>query len=199
MLRPLMLPLFDADAAPSIEGFTYRTQFLSAPEERDLLAEIARLDFGDVTFRGVVARRRVVQIGLHYSFTSRAVSPAAPFPAFLEPVRERAATLAGVASIDLAEALITEYQPGAGIGWHRDAPPFDIIVGVSLLSACRFRLRPRGRGRAVSMTVEPRSAYVLGGVVRSEWEHSIPPGDALRYSITFRTLRAGMGQSGMGT
>jgi DNA oxidative demethylase len=184
------LPLFDEAAEPGIDGLTYRTDFLTADEERGLLEEIRALDFRPVVFRGVTARRRVVQLGFHYSFTSRALSDAAPLPAFLEAVRDRAATLAGVTPAALAEALVTEYQEGAGIGWHRDAPPFGVIVGISLLSACRFRLRPRGGGASCTLVLEPRSAYVLDRRVREDWDHSIPAGSALRYSITFRTLRA---------
>ena len=121
----------------------------------------------------------------------RNASPGPPIPDFLLPLRARAADLAGVAPDDLAEALITEYSPGAAIGWHKDAHPFDIVVGISLLSASRFRFR-RGKVRAwetAEVPLPPRSAYVLTGPARTEWEHSIPPVKALRYSVTFRTLR----------
>jgi alkylated DNA repair dioxygenase AlkB len=184
------LPLFDAPVEPGIDGLIYRPGFLSPDEEREVLEGIRALDFRPVVFRGVTARRRVVQLGVHYSFTSRALTDAAPFPAFLEAVRDRAATLAGLTPVALAEALVTEYQEGAGIGWHRDAPPFGVIVGISLLSVSRFRLRPRSGGASFTLLLEPRSVYVLDGPAREDWDHSIPAGRALRYSITFRTLRA---------
>jgi alkylated DNA repair dioxygenase AlkB len=101
--------------------------------------------------------------------------------------------LAGVSAEDLAEVLVTEYPPGAGIGWHRDAPMFGVVIGISLLGACRFRFQ-RGRGAAREarvVTLEPRSAYVLNGAARRQWQHSIPPAKERRYSMTFRTLRAG--------
>ena len=119
------------------------------------------------------------------------ITPGPALPGFLEPLRERAAALAGVEPASLAEALLTEYSPGAGIGWHRDAPQFGVVVGISLLSACRMRFR-RGTGparEARAVMLASRSAYVLTGEARQQWQHSIPPTPALRYSVTFRTLR----------
>lgn len=173
------------------EGFIYHTQFISADEEARLLGEIRSLEFHEVRMHGVVARRRVIQYGWKYTFDGARLSEGAPIPGFLLPLRDRAAPLASVAPESLSEALITEYQPGAPIGWHRDAPGFGIVVGVSLLAACRFRFRkgPERGSPRVSLTLEPRSAYVLAGPARTEWQHSIPEVDALRYSITFRTLR----------
>ena len=176
---------------PEIEGFIFRTEFVTPQEELDLLDRLRSLDFHEMKMRGVVARRRVIHYGVNYSFETFKASEGPPIPDFLLPLRERAAALAGVAAADLAEALLTEYAPGAPIGWHRDAHLFDIVVGVSLLSASRFRFR-RGQVRAWETTevpLPPRSAYVLTGPARTEWEHSIPPVKELRYSITFRTLR----------
>jgi alkylated DNA repair dioxygenase AlkB len=119
------------------------------------------------------------------------VAEGEPLPEFLVPVRDRAAAFAGLPPSTLSEALLTEYAPGAPIGWHRDAPPFGDVVGISLLSPCRFRFR-RGRAGAWETTevqLVPRSIYVLTGPARTEWEHSIPAVSELRYSITFRTLR----------
>jgi alkylated DNA repair dioxygenase AlkB len=183
-------PLFD-DLQRLPEGFLHRPDFMSAAEERALLGTIATLEFHQVQMRGVVARRRVIQYGWKYKFDRTRLTPGPEIPGFLRPLRDRAAELATVAPDALSEALVTEYQPGAPIGWHRDAPGFGIVVGVSLLAACRFRFR-RGAGRdaeRVPLTLEPRSAYVLAGAARSEWEHSIPEVDALRYSITFRTVK----------
>ncbi len=178
-------------SAQKIEGFVYRDDFITGPTELDFLERIRALDFHEMKMRGVVAKRRVIHYGVKYSFETFKVSEGPPLPGFLLPLREEAAAFAGVESAALAEALITEYSPGAAIGWHRDAHPFDIVVGISLLSACRFRFR-RGKVRAwetVEVPLRPRSAYVLTGAARSEWEHSIPSVKELRYSITFRTLR----------
>lgn len=183
-------PLFALDAeAPA--GFIYRPGFITAREDADLLAAIEALPFGDVRMHGVVARRRVVQFGWRYSFDARQLTAGEPVPAFLEPLQARAAELIDREPAALSEVLVTEYPPGAAIGWHRDAPPFGTIVGVSLRAACTFRFR-RGEGEHVerfAQTLEPRSAYVLAGEARSAWQHSIPPVRGLRYSITFRTLR----------
>ena len=179
----------DLQALP--EGFIYQPQFLPPAEQQALLDDIRPLQFHDVRMHGVVARRRVIQYGWEYAFDGARLSEGPPLPGFLLPVRERAARLASVPPDELSEALITEYQPGAPIGWHRDAPGFGIVVGISLLSACRFRFRrepERGRDRA-SLTLEPGSAYVLSGPARTDWQHSIPEVETLRYSITFRTLR----------
>jgi DNA oxidative demethylase len=185
-MRPLSL--LDDLTAP--EGFQYHRDFLTGDEEARLLDEIRRLEFHEVRMRGVAAKRRVVQYGWKYSFESFRTSEGPPLPEFLMQVQQRAAALAGVAPDQLSEALITEYSPGAAIGWHRDAPPFGIVIGISLLAACRFRFR-RGRTGAwdrAELTLEPRSAYVLTGPARYDWQHSIPAVDALRYSVTFRTM-----------
>ena len=182
--------LFD-DRTTLPEGFVYRPDFISADEERALLAEIATLEFPEMKMRGVVAKRRIVDYGVKYSFETFKATPGPPIPDFLQPLRQRAGELAGVEKDALAEALITEYSAGAAIGWHRDAHPFDVVVGISLLSSCRFRFR-RGKVRAwetAEIMLEPRSTYVLAGPARLEWEHGIPAVKQTRYSITFRTLR----------
>lgn len=182
--------LFDLHALP--EGFVYQAEFVSPAEEQLLLQAIGRLDFGEVRMHGVVARRRIVQFGWRYSFDSRALSEGHDLPSFLHDLRGRVADLCEVSAADLSEVLITEYQPGATIGWHRDAPPFDLVAGVSLASACRFRFRreDQGRWQRAELRLDPRSAYVMRGPARTAWQHSIPEVESLRYSITFRTLRA---------
>ena len=181
--------LFDSAVVP--EGFRYQQNFLDAAEERELLARIGTLKFREVRMRGVAARRRVIQYGWKYSFESFRTAEGPPLPDFLLAIRDRAAGFAAVSPPALAEALLTEYSPGAPIGWHRDAPGFGIVVGISLLAPCRFRFR-RGRTGAWEtreIVLEPRSAYLLSGPARSEWQHSIPPVAELRYSMTFRTMR----------
>ncbi len=172
-------------------GFRYRADLVEAAEERTLLERIRGLPFKEFSFQGSLARRRVVSYGWLYSYDDRTLERAEPMPDFLHPPRERAASFAGIAAAQLAHALVTEYSPGTPIGWHRDKKVFGDVVGVSLLSACTFRLRRRSGStwQRYSLTVEPRSAYLLSGAARTEWEHSIPPVPELRYSITFRSVR----------
>jgi len=175
-----------------IEGFIFQEEFITPEEELGLLECIRALEFHEMKMRGVVARRRVIHYGVKYSFKTFKATPGPPIPDYLVPLRTQAADLAGVSPDHLAEALITEYSPGASIGWHKDAQPFGIVVGISLLSASRFRFR-RGKMRAwetAEVPLPPRSAYVLTGPARTEWEHSIPSVKELRYSVTFRTLRS---------
>jgi DNA oxidative demethylase len=142
--------------------------------------------------RGQTARRRVRHFGLRYDYESYKLSPAEQFPQQFDWLRERCAELADEKPERLVQALVTRYPPGAGIGWHRDAPRFGPkVMGVSLLSGCRMRFDSgTGDARKVfDLELEPRSAYVIGGAARSDWRHSIPATAELRYSITFRTLR----------
>jgi alkylated DNA repair dioxygenase AlkB len=185
-----MSGLFDGLTAP--EGLRHAEDFISRPEEADLLDRFASLAFREVKMRGVTARRRVIQYGWHYSFESFRTTEAAPIPEFLLPFRERAATVAELGPEQLSEALLTEYSPGATIGWHRDASPFGTVVGISLGAPCRFRFRrgQTGAWETWELSLRPRSIYVLAGPARTEWQHSIPAVKALRYSITFRTMRA---------
>jgi alkylated DNA repair dioxygenase AlkB len=191
------LRLFDPDLP---EGFEYRADFISDAEERALSAAIdERVEFANFEMRGVIARRRVAFFG-ESAYTSG--EAAGEIPDFLLPARARAAAWAGVEPDAFRMALINEYRPGATIGWHRDAPQYGIVAGISLLSPCRMKLRPyvapadtRTGGRAAprktthEIPLEPRSGYLITGKARSNYEHSIPATTALRYSITFRTLR----------
>ena len=188
--------LFGVNLPP---GFFHRDDFLSTAEEAELAAHIANVEFATFEMRGVVARRRVAFFGASYDRpSSEAQSP--PIPDFILPLRERLAAFAGVEPDAFAMALINEYKPGTPIGWHRDAPQYDIIAGVSLLSACVMRLRPYvspshaaahkvRRKTTHEIELLPRSAYVIKGEARSAYEHSIPEVTELRYSITLRTLR----------
>ncbi|MES2033302.1 MAG: alpha-ketoglutarate-dependent dioxygenase AlkB, partial [Pseudomonadota bacterium] len=167
-------------------------ELLTRAEETALLTGFAGFDFTPFAFRGYLGRRRVTSFGERPDVARGAVQPSTPIPALLLPVRDRAAAFAGMAAEDLQQVLVTEYAPGAPIGWHRDRPEFGKIVGVSLGSPCRFRLRrPKDTGwERRTLTLAPRSAYLISGEARTDWEHSIPEVEALRYSITFRTLRA---------
>lgn len=175
------------------EGFRYQAEVLPADEERELVEHIRGLPLKEFEFHGYVGKRRVLSYGWHYDFGERKLSQTDEIPDFLLPLRDRAAAFAGVAPQDLPHALVTEYGAGAAIGWHKDKGVFGDVIGVSLLSPCVFRLRRKAGAKweRYSLTAEPRSAYLLRGPSRTEWEHSIPAVDDLRYSITFRTLRAG--------
>ncbi|MFL6513445.1 MAG: alpha-ketoglutarate-dependent dioxygenase AlkB [Chthoniobacterales bacterium] len=188
------------DGINAPEGFRYQAEFISTHEERELTDTIAQLALSEVKMHGVVAKRRTVHFGQSYDFQTFRLTPTLEIPPFLRPLRNRAADFVGVTSTEFGEALITEYQPGAGIGWHRDAPQFGIVVGISLLADCTMQFRPwphvtRGDAKTNPKTkrkeqrLARRSGYVLSGNVRQNWQHRIPASENLRYSITFRTLR----------
>jgi alkylated DNA repair dioxygenase AlkB len=173
-------------------GFRYAPDAIGAAEETRLVDALADLPFKEFEFQGFLGKRRVVSFGLRYDFNGGGLKTAEPMPPFLLALRERAAAFAGLEPDRLPHALITEYRPGAAIGWHRDRPNYDDVIGLSLLSPCNFRMR---RKRATSweraaMRLDRRSLYLLRGPSRQEWEHSIPAMEELRYSITFRSLRA---------
>jgi alkylated DNA repair dioxygenase AlkB len=173
------------------EGFVYREEVLSAEEERHFVEHLALLPFAAFEFHGFLGRRRIVSFGWRYDYAGRQIRPSAQLPEFLLPLRERAAEVAGLSAESLHQVLVTEYAPGAPIGWHRDKPMFQDVVAISFLAPCvlRFRRRLRDGWERRSLDVMPRSAYLLRGGARTEWEHSIPPLSALRYSVTFRNLR----------
>ena len=186
-------------AAELPDGFHYRPEFVSPTEEQGLLRRISQIEFSQVEMRGVIARRRTAHYGWTYAYDNRTGVPGAPIPEFLLPLRERTAHWLGVEAEMLAEALLTEYPPGAPIGWHRDAPMFGDVAGISLGCASRMKFRPyvsprdlRGtdlrRRTTHELELAPRSAYLITGVARKGFEHSIPPVEGTRYSITFRTL-----------
>jgi alkylated DNA repair dioxygenase AlkB len=178
-------------SGPSLPaGFRYQPGLLSPGEERSLIEHFAELPFREFEFRGYVGRRRTVSFGWEYNFSTEQVRPTKNIPDFLLPLREQAASFAGLAASDLPHALVTEYQASATIGWHKDKDVFGDVVGISLLAPCVFRLRRRNGAtwERASVTVEPCSAYLLRGSARVEWQHSIPAVDSLRYSVTFRTL-----------
>jgi alkylated DNA repair dioxygenase AlkB len=192
--------LFDGagDASRTVpylpEGFRYRPELICPADEDALLARVRGLPFREFEFHGYTGKRRVVSFGWHYNFSARHLLKADDIPDFLFPLRWKAAAFAQMEPEQLRHVLVTEYGPGAGIGWHKDKSVFGETVGVSLLSPCVLRLRRKVGERKwerANVVAEPRSAYLLSGPARAEWEHSIPQVDALRYSITFRNLRDG--------
>jgi alkylated DNA repair dioxygenase AlkB len=165
---------------------------ITREQERELLVRFEALRFDPIVIRGQTARRTALHFGLGYDYGSRTPSPGEPVPDWLEPHRRAAAELAGVQPEQLLEILLQRYPPDSTIGWHRDAPAFGLVVGISLLGRARLRFQRghRERRRTWEIALEPRSGYVLAGEARRSWEHSIPPTKELRYSITFRTLRS---------
>jgi len=175
------------------EGLVLRPELLTLDEEVELLERLADLRFDPIVMHGQPARRTARHYGLGYDYESRAPQPGEPIPDWVLPVRRRAADLAGENTEELVEVLVQRYPVGATIGWHRDAPAFGTVIGVSLGGTSRMRFQ-RGTGerrRVWEVLLEPRSGYVLSGEARRSWQHSIPPTKELRYSITFRTLRRG--------
>src|SRR5205085_9849396 len=164
------------------DGFAYREDFVAPEEEAAVVENLAQLELREFEFHGYLGKRRAASFGLRYDFNDMAVHEAAEMPDFLLPLRDRAAAFAGLAPAALVHALVTEYAPGAAIGWHRDRPIFGDVIGISLGSACRFRFRRKhGTGwERAALTLAPRSAYLLRGAARQQWQHSIPPVEALR-------------------
>ncbi len=167
-------------------------EVITREEERELVERFQTMRWDPIVIRGQAARRVARHFGLSYDYEARTPQPGEPIPEWLTPARRSGAALAGVDPEELVEALVQRYPAGSAIGWHRDAPAFGIVVGISLLGNARLRFQ-RGRRearRTWEVQLEPRSGYVLAGEARRSWEHSIPPSKDLRYSITFRTLRA---------
>lgn len=171
-------------------GLSYQPNLISLAEEAALTGHFATLPFKPFEFHGHTGHRQVVSFGWRYDFGRRSLDRTTPIPDFLQPLRGKVAAFAGHPPEAFEQALVTLYEPGAAIGWHRDRPEFGQVAGVSLLTPCRFRFRRKAAKGWERRAFEaaPRSAYLLSGPSRTEWEHSIPPLEARRYSVTFRTL-----------
>jgi alkylated DNA repair dioxygenase AlkB len=185
------LGLFGGGGPVLPEGFLYQPELISRQLETSLLEEIRALPFKEFQFHGYVGKRRIVSYGWQYDYDEAKLKKSHDIPDFLLPVREIAARFASLEPADLHHVLVTEYSPGSAIGWHRDKAEFADVIGISLLSSCNFRLR-RKVGKSwerASIIAEARSAYLMRGPSRTEWEHSIPAVSSLRYSITLRNFR----------
>ena len=176
------------------EGWSYREEFIDEDDEARLVEIVAALPLHEARYKGYVARRRVVHFGFAYDYDDNRLLPSAPLPASLEPLRDRVAAWSGEPVDAFVNALVAEYRPGVPLGWHRDVPDYETVVGASLLGTARMRFRryppiaPK-KTDVLSLDLAPRSAYVLRGEARWGWQHSVAPTPALRYSITFRTAR----------
>ena len=175
-------------------GFKYFPDFITKEEEQLLLTEAQQTELKIFNFQGYEAKRRTASFGYDYSFDKRSLSKGKDIPQQFIFIIEKVARHLSIPAEQFAELLVTEYPVGSVINWHRDAPPFDLIAGISLNTDCTFRLRPQdkakqGRKSIISFPVLRRSLYVMQGEARSEWQHSISPVKSVRYSITLRTLR----------
>ena len=178
-------------------GLVYRPQFITRSEEAALLAAIARLPFREARLQQYVARRRVVHfhadgdVDTEDAYDDGESFSSGPVPPFLAALQQRVADAFGVARSDLAHTLISEYRPGAPIGWHRDRSTYGVVFGLSLKGRGTMRFRPIDARvelrQTLALELEPRSLYVMQGPIRWLWQHSMPPARELRYSITFRT------------
>jgi alkylated DNA repair dioxygenase AlkB len=175
------------------EGFVYRRDFITTEEEASLLQNIRALPLEQAKYKEFTARRRTVSYGGQYDFSVNKLESAPPLPEFLLPLRTKVAEWIGIEANAFVHGLVSEYGPGTPLGWHRDVPNFEIIVGVSLGGTARMRLRPyrpgekQHRADVIALELEARSAYVIRDAARWGWQHSIAPTKELRYSITFRT------------
>jgi len=174
-------------------GLVYEPTLISPVEERALLGHLATLDFVCARHKEWTARRRVARFGGQFDFSRNELVEAAPAPAFLQAVRERIAAWCEIAPEEFRHVLVSEYAPGTPLGWHRDAPCFEAVAGLSVAGVARMRWRPcsaQPNPRAAVLDLAPRSAYIMRGPSRWDWQHAISPTKVLRYSITFRTLRS---------
>lgn len=174
----------------SPKGFLYLPSFINMNEEAELLYEIHRLEWQDVVMHGMKAKRKVAHFGMDYKFGSREVSSGEKIPEFLNPLLTKIEKEFSIPKSDIEEVLVSHYPPGAPIGWHLDAPMFEKVIGISLLSSCEMRFRKREERKfAFKKVLQKRSAYLLSGEARWQWQHHIPPVKEERYSVTFRTIR----------
>lgn len=195
-LRPIAPGMPDLFGAPELpEGFRYLPDVISMAQERELVGLFESLPLQPFEFHGYKANRRIYTYGHRYVFAGQKPRADHRIPANLQPLTEIAGAIAGVAADLFQQVMVTEYPPGAGIGWHRDRPTFEDIVAISFLAPCALRLRRReGEGwERQSVLIEPRSAYLLHGPVRNRWQHSIAPMDHRRFSVTLRSFRPGHG------
>ena len=176
------------------EGFRYYPDFITEAEESRLLLTIEKFDLQNMKFHEYEAKRKVISFGKGWSFTEQKLKQGDSIPKEFDFLVEKIAGHLYISKQLIAQFLITEYPIGSVINWHRDAPPFETIAGVSLLSDCTFKLRPHNkekqtRNATISIPVQRRSLYAMTGVSKKEWQHSTAPVSTVRYSLTFRTLR----------
>ncbi len=174
-------------------GFRYLPGLIDEDEEQTLAQHIAEQNLAPFEFHGFLGKRRVISFGHRYQYgAGGGLKKGDEMPSFVIPIRSRVASAFNLDPTQFVQVLLTEYASGAAIGWHKDRSVFGDVIGISLLSPCTFRFRRTAETgwERHSLRLEPRSAYLLQGPARKEWEHSIPAVTELRYSITFRTLKS---------
>jgi alkylated DNA repair dioxygenase AlkB len=176
------------------EGFNYYPGFITVAEEKQLLDAIGKFELSKMKFHEYEAKRKVISFGQGWSFTEQQLKQGNPIPGEFDFLIEKIAQQLLIPKDQIAQFLVTEYPVGSVINWHRDAPPFDIIAGVSLLADCTFKLRPQDkekqtRSATIALPVQQRSLYTMQGAAKREWQHSTAPVKKLRYSLTFRTIK----------
>jgi alkylated DNA repair dioxygenase AlkB len=177
-------------------GLRHESNFLSFDEEAAWIDRLAALPFAPARYKGYTAQRHVVSYGSRYDFDALHLGPAEPLPDLLLPLRDRAAAWADIPPTSISDALVARYEPGTPLGWHRDVPEFEQVIGVSFMGAARMRFRPYPplqpkKADVWSLDLAPRSIYLLSGDARWGWQHSVAPTPRLRYSVTFRTRKNG--------
>jgi alkylated DNA repair dioxygenase AlkB len=183
------------DITPELpQGFSYYPNFITPAEEKALTESIEKLELQAMKFHQYEAKRKVLGFGRGWSFTEHQLKQGNPMPVQFDPLLDKIAEKLVIAKEMIAQFLVTAYPPGAVINWHRDAPPFNMIAGVSLLADCNFKLRPHDKAKrsgnaTISLEVERRSLYIMQGPAKTEWQHSTTPLKTLRYSLTCRTLK----------
>jgi len=175
------------------EGFHYFPDFITEEEESNLVELIQKYPLKNMLFQGFEAKRKVISFGYDYHFDNRSLTKGVPIPEEFKPVILKAAAQLQIPAEKFEKVLLTEYGEGHVINWHRDAPVFEKIAGISLLSDCTFKLRPYDKSKQMRSSVksfiaERRSLYLMEGEAKENWEHSIAPVKSIRYSITIRTL-----------
>jgi len=190
----MLQTLFEMPSPVMPEGFNYYPSFISQDEEQQLLGCIEKSDLRNMRFHQYEAKRKVISYGKGWSFTEQQLKQGDPIPAAFDFLVEKIATKLSIDKQLIVQFLITQYPVGSVINWHRDAPPFDTIAGVSLLTDCKFKLRPHDkekqtRSATINLNVERCSLYTMQGIAKNEWQHSTALNDKIRYSLTFRTLK----------
>lgn len=185
----MLADLFDT---PILPGLSYQDAIVTPDEEADLIAHIDQQPLSPFRFQGWLGKRLTTSFGWRYDFDNGAFDPTDPIPEWLLRLKRRAARFAGLDDDDLVQALLIRYDLGAGIGWHRDRPVFEHVVGISLgaPATMRFRRRVETGFERASAPLAPRSIYHLSGEARHDWEHSIAEMDVTRWSVTFRSFSA---------
>jgi alkylated DNA repair dioxygenase AlkB len=178
------------EAEPLVPGLSLWPDAVTEEQEADLAAHVDAAPLEPFRFGQWQGKRLTANYGSGYDYQRGAVTNAPAFPAWLAELRDQLAAIAGITPSAAVQALLIRYDPGAGIGWHRDRPQYGDVLGLSLSAPALLRLRRRtGTGfERRSVELPRRSLYRLSGDVRWSWEHSIAPMDVTRRSITLRTM-----------